>query len=120
MNVDLVHTLNPPRMPAEFVRTGAADILAAFGVGLLIAAALVFVLAPLFRRRPARRRAADALGELRALPASERLVAGARLLAERGVALPDRYRDALYLGTPYDPADLERLVAEAWGGGRNG
>ena len=120
MNGELVQTLNPPRLPAEFVRTGMADILAAFGIGLLIAAVLIFILAPLFRRRPAPRRAVDALGELRGLPASDRLVAAARLLAERGAALPDSCHDALYLGASYDAADLERLVADAWGGRRNG
>lgn len=119
MNQDLIQTLNPPRLPADFVRTGAADLLAAFGIGLLIAAVLVFVLAPLLQRRPPRRRSTEVLRELRAMPAPERLIAAARLLAERGLALPETYSAALYRNAPYDTQALERLVAEAWRRPRN-
>lgn len=114
MNAELLAALNPPRLQADMVATGWADALAAFGLGLLLAAGLVALAGPLLapRRRPAGVEAR--LAALRALPPGERLLAQARLLAEAGARLPPDLRTSLYAGAPHDPAEAEALIRAAW------
>lgn len=110
MTPGIVAELNPPRLPAEFIGTGWPDLLAAFGLGLVLAALAAALIGPLLRPRPRRRRIADRLAQLRALPPDERLLGQLRLLEATGTPVPDVMRAALYGRTPPDPADLEDLV----------
>jgi hypothetical protein len=106
----IVAELHPPRLPAEFIATGWQDVLAAFGLGLLLAALVLAVLGPLLRPRPRRESHAARLARLEALPPSERLLGQLALLRERGTPLPDDLRAALYGPTPLDPGRLDALV----------
>lgn len=110
MTPEIVAALNPPRLPAAFAGAGWADLLAAFGLGLLLAAALAALLGPVLRPRPTRPGVADRLAALRALPPEARLLGQLRLAAERGVALPADVRARLYGPTPPDPDRLDALI----------
>ncbi len=110
MNPDLAAELHPPRLPAAFIATGWPDILAAFGLGLLLAALAFALLRPLLRPRPRRESVAARLARLEALPADDRLLGQLRLIGEAGTPLPDDIRTALYGRTPPDPAALDALI----------
>lgn len=110
MSADIVAELHPPRLPAAFIDTGWQDLLAAFGLGLLLAALAFVLLAPLLKPRPRRESVAARLARLAALPAEERLLGQLRLAAETGTALPDDLRAALYGPAPPDPARLDALI----------
>ena len=104
MNPDVIAGLHPPRLPATVVATHWQDLLAAFGLGLLVAALLAFLLAPLLRPRPRRESLRRRLDRLAALPPEDRLLGQLRLLAETGTPLPDDLRAELYGRTPADRA----------------
>jgi hypothetical protein len=106
----IVADLHPPRLPAGFIETGWQDLVAAFGIGLLLAAVAVAVIAPLLKPRPRRVPVAARLARLAALPPDARLLGQLALLRERGAALPDDVRAALYGRTPPDPERLDELV----------
>lgn len=110
MTPGIVADLNPPRLPAEFIATGWPDLLAAFGIGLLLAALAAALVGPLLRPRPRSQRVADRLAKLRALPPDERLLGQLRLLGATDVELPETMRQALYGHTPPDPAALDDLL----------
>jgi hypothetical protein len=110
MTPEIVADLNPPRLPAEFIATGSPDLVAAFGVGLLLAALAAVLIGPLLKPRPRRQSLAARLAELRSLPPEDRQLGQLRLLRATGRPLPDEMRAALYGWTPPDPAALEGLV----------
>jgi hypothetical protein len=110
MNPDIVADLHPPRLPAGFIDTGWQDLVAAFGIGLLLAALAFAVLAPLLKPRPRRASLAAHLARLKALPPEDRLLGHLALLRERGTTLPEDLRAALYGRTPPDPDRLEDLI----------
>lgn len=110
MTPEIIADLNPPRLPAEFIATGWQDLLAAFGLGLVVAALAAALIGPLLRPRPRRQRIADRLAQLRSLPPDERLIGQLRLMEATGAPLPESMRVALYGRTPPDPAALDDLV----------
>lgn len=106
----IVAQLHPARLPESFTALGWPDLLAGFGIGLLAAALILTLIAPLLRRRPPRTRLPDRIAATRSLPPAERLLALAGLLTELGGHLPDDQRDALYAGAAGDPARVEALI----------
>jgi hypothetical protein len=106
----IVAELHPPRLPAAFTDTGWQDLLAAFGLGLLLAALAFALFRPLLSPRPRRETLAARLGRLEALPPSDRLLGQLALLREQRVTLPDDLRAALYTPEPPDPARLDDLL----------
>lgn len=112
MNEDLVASLHPPRLPEAFATLGAMDILAAFGIGLLLAVLILSLTAPLLQRRPRRIGLSAQIAEARALPPQDRLLALTRLLSARGGAIPEEMKPLLYRGTP-PPSDRELAAVEA-------
>jgi hypothetical protein len=107
---EIVANLHPPRLPAAFIVGGWADLLAAFGLGLVVAALAAALIAPLLKPRPRRQRVADRLAQLRSLPPEDRLLGQLDLLRATGTPLPEPMRAAIYGRTPPDPAALEALV----------
>jgi len=107
---DIVNDLHPARLPAEFVMMGWQDMLAAFGMGLILAGLIVTLLQPLLRQRSRPQRTEDRIAAAATLPPAERLLALSALLTDRGRRLPDDLRHALYSGAPYDPARAEALI----------
>lgn len=121
MTPEIVAVLHPPRLPGDFAAAGWADLLAAFGLGLLLAAGIAALLGPALRPRPARPTAAAEIARLRALPSQDRLLGLLRLAASRGVALPADLRAQIYGPTPPDPRRIEALLrGEGMGGGGGG
>lgn len=108
----LIAQLHPPRLPAEATALAPGDLLAAFGLGLLLAALLAALAGPLLARRPHRETTPERLRHLAGLPPGDRLVEQLRLLADQGTRLPDDVRAALYGRTPPDPARLDALIAK--------
>lgn len=122
MTPAIVQDLHPPRLPLDYVQLGPTEVLAAFGLGLLAALALIVLLRPvLHRRRPPAEALEAALAEARALPAQDRLLAQAALLARHGGQVPEELRPALYAGAPVpDGQTLEPLIRAAFRGRRHG
>jgi hypothetical protein len=110
---EIVAELHPPRLPAEFTAPGWPDLLAAFGLGLILASLAAALVAPMLRPRPRRETTAAALARLRTLPPEERLLGQLRLLAATGTPLPDDLRAALYSPSPPDPDRLDALIRGA-------
>ncbi len=107
---ELARALHPPRLPERFTAMGLDDLLAAFGVGLLLAALVTLIVMPALRKRPKPLSIGDRIKAASTLPAPERLLALTRLLAETGTPLPDAQREALYRGEAGDPAQIEALI----------
>ena len=106
---DLAATLHPARLPEAFAALGRDDLLAAFGIGLVLAALGLTLAAPVLRprsRRPSWQARCAALADL---PDAEAQVESLRLLAETGADLPPETRAALYAGQ-LDPAALAALL----------
>ena len=110
MTPDIVSNLHPPRLPEAFAAQGWDDLLAAFGLGLLLAALVLAIAMPALRRRPRPLRIRERIALAARLPGPERLLALAQLLAERGGELPEDQRQALYRGQAGDPARIEALI----------
>ena len=110
---EMVAALHAPRLPEGFTALGWDDLLAAAGLGLLLAAALLVLLGPILRPRPRRLRPAARIAATAGLPPAERLLALARLLHETGGQLPEDQRAALYAGQPGDPARVDALILAA-------
>lgn len=111
MSADLAAALHGPRLPEAFARLSAVDLLAAFGLGLMISALILWLFAPLLIRRPRRASLRQRLAWMASLPTEQRMLALARLAAERGVTLPEEQRQALYSGRGADPGALERAIS---------
>ena len=96
--MEIVSLLHPPRLPESFTQGGSADLLLAFGLGLLLAGVIVMLAAPLLVTRPRARPLRARLADLDRLPAADRLHGLAMLAHDRGIALTDAERAALYGG----------------------
>lgn len=110
--------LHPPRLPESFAALHASDMLAALGIGFLLAALIHLALRP--AAKPARndRDEDDNSFTSSDLSAAERLSRRAALFTRLGGRLPPDLRDSLY--RPQSPdqlrrADerLDRLLGEA-------
>lgn len=110
MTPDIVNDLHPARLPADFVTLGGPDLLAAFGIGLVMAGLILTLLHPMLRPRRRPIRIEDQIASAAHLPPADRLLALCALLVRRGTPLPDDLRHALYAGTAYDPARAEALI----------
>ncbi|MBK4218188.1 hypothetical protein JJJ17_19850 [Paracoccus caeni] len=110
MNPDLLRSLHPPRLPEAFAGWNVADLLAAFGVGLLLAALVLTILSPMLRRRVPLPGIAERISAAADLPPQERELALVRLLAERGGTLTKEQRQRIYTGKGGDPAALEAQI----------
>lgn len=101
---ELIASLAPSRLPAGLMVAGWRELLAVFGIGLLLGLALAMLLSPLLVRRVSRRARIRAT---RGLPPQERLLAIARILG----GLPASLRAAAYgAAPPPDEAALERIA----------
>lgn len=109
MSADVVANLHPPRLPEAFTTPGPADFLLAFGLGLLISALILWLIAPGLKRRPARVSPRAAAKAARELPPGEGMLALATLAAERGTALTPQEQAALYAP---DPGAAREALAE--------
>lgn len=80
---NLAEQLRPARLPADFFAVSFQEILAAFGVGILIAVALYLMLRPFVRRRTsAQARVSGQLAAFRELPSQERVFQQLSILEE--------------------------------------
>lgn len=112
MNLDPFRDLHQPRLPLDVAALGWPEVLAGFGLGLLLALGIFELLRPAFTRK-ARPDLEAELVRLKSLPAAERLLAEARLLDRLGAPLPDEARAQLYAPEATAP-DLEPLIRRAW------
>ena len=110
MTPDIVGALHAPRLPEAFTRLTVWDVMLALGLGLLLAALVLTLAAPLLSRRVRRPSLSGRISDAASLPEGERLLALARIARERGVTLPDETRAALYVGREADPARIEALI----------
>lgn len=110
MTPELVDALHDPRLPEAFTRLTIWDGMLALGLGLLLAALVLTLAAPLLKPRPRRASLSGRLGHAASLPPQERLLALARIAHDRGIALPDDIRDSLYSGRDADPAKIEAFI----------
>lgn len=110
MSADLVPRLHPPRLPPDFTQMGWADLLAGFGLGLILAALLIWIALPFLRKRRRPPTLAQQLREIRTLPPPDRLLALTRLLARRKGQLPDDLRHALYATPSAPPQEIADRV----------
>lgn len=108
---ELLAALPPGRLPSGLTQLAPADLLALVGVGLLLAAALAGLAAPLLKRRPSRRRL---VRDTRGLAPEDRALAVARILGH----LPAGLADVAYRGTVLPDAEFERRALARRRGGR--
>ena len=104
---ELIAALPAGRLPAALTQLAPTDLLALFGVGLLLGAAVTVVVSPFLSSRTSRRARIRAT---RGLPPQERILAVARVLGR----LPDPLRGAAYRTDP-PPSDpeIERIALAA-------
>lgn len=113
---EVVAALHPPRLPVGTAALGPGALIAAFGLGLLIALVLFALARPAFR---ARRKAAgppDFIAGLAALPPEARPLAAARLFTRLGAAPPESVTTRLYRpgSPPLDAETLDNALRAAW------
>lgn len=113
MSEDLIRALHPPRLPETFAAPGYADFLAAFGLGLLLAALILTLAMPFLRRRTPAPGWRARLAEAELLPAPERNIALAGILRDRGQSLPPEIAGALYSRQGVAPEEIEALIRQA-------
>lgn len=111
----MLNGLQDIRLPPGGAFDGLADLLAAAGLGLAIAACLVLLLSLGLKAAPRRRPSAHArLDALRALPEDQRVPALLMELSDRDRAAAQKYREAAYKPGPLPSADdLEDLIRKA-------
>lgn len=110
MNADLIAALHPPRLPESFAALSMNDLLAAFGLGLLLAGLVLTVCAPLMQRRARRPGINERLRAIAPMLPQERAFELARLLQERGGTLSEDERQQLYTGEIGDLTGLENRI----------
>ena len=96
MSAEVAAKLHPPRFPESFTGIGPADLLLAFGLGLLLAALLLMLLRPVMRGRKHAEPWHQRLQTAADLPPSEAMPRLAALAQERGLSLTMSESDALY------------------------
>ncbi|WP_346898158.1 hypothetical protein [uncultured Roseibium sp.] len=104
---ELIAALPAGRLPPDLMGLRPTDLLALFGLGLMISAVLSIFVAPFLARRPSRKALIRAT---RALPPQERMLAIARILGY----LPKKLRPAAY-GREAPPSNetIERIALKA-------
>lgn len=101
---ELIAAMAPSRLPPSMSEPGLPEVLALFGLGLLVGLALFAILSPLLGRRVSQR---SRIRATRGLAAQERLLAIARILGR----LPQPLRAAAYGAAPPPPDDeIERIA----------
>lgn len=115
---ELVSALHPPRLPVGTATLGPGALIAAFGLGLLVALVLFAIARPAFRARLKPARPSDLVAGLAALPPEARPLAAARLFARLGAAPPDSVTSRLYRpeAPPLDAEALGEALRAAWAG----
>lgn len=108
---EMAANLHPARLPEAFAALGRDDLLAAFGIGLVLAALCLTVFAPVLRPRIRPPSWQARLAGLADLPPAEAEVERLRLLAAAGAHLTASDRVALYAGRLEPSALEERLRA---------
>lgn len=104
---ELIAALPEGRLPLELMELGATDLLALFGVGLMVAALLSVLAGPFLAGRPSRK---TLIRATRDLPPEERLLAIARILGH----LPKKLQPAAYGGAAPPPSEtIERIALKA-------
>ena len=103
---ELIAALPPGRLPSEMLQLGPTELLALFGLGLVLAALVAFALQPLLAWKPSLRARIRAT---RGLPPQERALAVARLIGR----LPPALHDAAYRGEPIADDAFERIALGA-------
>ncbi|WP_181701534.1 hypothetical protein [Chthonobacter albigriseus] len=104
---ELIQALPAGRLPPSLIELGAADLLALFGVGLVLGAILAAILAPFLKRTPSRRARVRAT---RGLAPQERVLAVAKLLGE----MPEPLRPSAYVPWPsVTDAEIEHAAMTA-------
>lgn len=106
---ELLDALAPPRLPPDMAMLSWAEMLALFGIGLLLGLVVWLLLGPILSHRPSRRARIRAT---RDLPPQERLLAIARILGH----LPASLRPAAYGAVPPPAsAEIERIARRSRG-----
>lgn len=115
---EVVAALHPPRLPMGTASLGPGALIAAFGLGLLIALALFAFARPAFRARREAVKPSDLLAGLATLPPEARPLAAARLFSRLGAAPPDAVTTRLYApkAPPLDTETLNQPLRDAWAG----
>jgi len=104
---ELIAALPDGRLPQSLMQLHAADLIALVGAGLLLAALLSLLIAPLLEWRPSRRALIRAT---RGLPPEERALAVARILGH----LPGELRTTAYgAASPLHEEAIERIALKA-------
>ena len=107
---ELIAALPEGRLPPELMMLHFADLLALFGLGLILSAIGSLVFLPFLKRRASIK---SLIRQTRGLPPEERLLAIARILGY----LPEALRPAAYGLGPLPDDDLierEALKGTAW------
>ncbi|SHN05177.1 hypothetical protein [Roseibium suaedae] len=101
---ELIAALPEGRLPPELMTLHPLDLLALFGLGLILASLVALLILPFTARRPSRK---ELIKATRPLPPEERLLAIARILGH----LPEELRLAAYQSGPPPTDDaIERAA----------
>lgn len=112
---ELIAALHPPRLPEGTATLGPGALVAAFGLGLLLALAAFALVRPVLRARLRPAGAEALLARLRTLPPEARPLAAARIFAALGASLPEAVVAALYRpGAVLDPDAVGPALVSAW------
>ena len=114
---ELLAALHDPRLPQGTAGLDAGALVAAFGLGLLIALGLFALARPALRTRARAPRPGELLARIAALPEEARPLAAARLFASLGAPAPSSVARSLYrpgAGAGVDGAEIEAALARAW------
>lgn len=113
---EVVAALHGPRMPAGTAELNPWALVAAFGLGLLLALGLFALARPALRARRRAATPAQHLAALAALPEAARPLAAARIFADLGAPPPPAVAARLYAPRParLDPAEIAPALKAAW------
>ncbi|PZQ51541.1 MAG: hypothetical protein DI556_05140 [Rhodovulum sulfidophilum] len=114
---EFIAALHAPRLPEGAAGLDAGALVAAFGLGLLIAFGFFALVRPAFRARRGAPRPGELLAGLAALPEAARPLAAARLFSGLGAPVPETVARGLYRpGAKLDTGEVEAALARAWAG----
>lgn len=112
---EIVAALHPVRPPASLVGLEAGGLVAAFGLGLLLALAGFALVRPVLRKRPPPQRPGTLLARLGALPPEAQPLAAARVFTALGASLPPALTATLYRpGATLDLRSIRPALDAAW------
>ena len=113
---EIVAALHPVRPPASLAGLDAGALVAAFGLGLLLALAGFALVRPVLSRRHRPPRPGALLARLGALPPEAQPLAAARVFGALGAPLPAPLAATLYRpGTALDLRMIGPALDAAWG-----